>query len=113
MARDDVRRAPRTRDIDDDLTDLFNDQDATFDDLLDAMQTDDAPTEQQQSSRRDAQSSLPQEMLGIDEEVKIKKVRKPVVKLDETRQVTWKLGVSSGGHANTGLFQTHFGCRHS
>jgi hypothetical protein len=88
MAREDVQRAPRSRDIDDDLTDLFNDQDATFDDLLDAMQTDDALTEEQQPSRRDAQSSLPQEMLGIDEEVKIKKVRKPVVKLDETRQVT-------------------------
>jgi hypothetical protein len=87
MARLDVERSPRNEENDDAFMELFNDKDATFEDMVGAMREDDASGQEHQPSRRDAQSSLPQEMLGIDEEVKIKKVRKPVVKLDETRQV--------------------------
>lgn len=82
MARVDVERG---QEADHAHNDLFDDEDATFDDLLEAMQNHNASPVQQQASRRDAQSSLPQEMLGIEEEVTIKKVRKPVVKLDESR----------------------------
>lgn len=79
----------QSRDANDPLEDLFNDEDATFDDLVDAMEVGNVSgqREQDQDSGRGRPSTLPQDMLGVEQEVTIKKVRVPVPKLDETRFV--------------------------
>jgi hypothetical protein len=80
---------PITKDT---VSDLLNydvsDDDDPFKDIDQTLQIrDDKPTLSPRAVKRKADDDKENDILGLDEEVKITKKRKPIAKLDETRSV--------------------------
>jgi hypothetical protein len=75
----------------DPLDEIF-DYDANIDDILGAVNDRDRSSNTNPQTHTaglgDGTSSRPGEALGIDEEITVAKARKPIAKLDETRQVS-------------------------
>jgi replication fork protection complex subunit Csm3/Swi3 len=73
-----------------DALDEIFDYDANIDDILDAVNDRDSNTNPHRHTAglEDSTSSRADQALGIDEEIKVTKARKPIAKLDETRQVS-------------------------
>jgi replication fork protection complex subunit Csm3/Swi3 len=75
----------------DELDEIFN-YDTNIDHILDGMDNGDNNSDSNNNysnaSRADGMRSGPAQALGIDEEIKITKQRKPIAKLDETRRVS-------------------------
>lgn len=74
------------------VSDLFNydisDDDDPFKDIDEALRVrDDKHTLSPRAMKRKADIDKENDILGLDEEVKITKKRKPIAKLDETRFV--------------------------
>jgi hypothetical protein len=75
------------------VSDLFNndvsDDDDPFKDIDETLRVrDDKPTLSPRAAKRKAENDKENDILGLDEEVKITKKRKPIAKLDETRSVS-------------------------
>lgn len=80
------------------VSDLLNygvsDDDDPFKDIDETLRVrDDKSTLSPRAAKRKAEDDKENDILGLDEEVKITKKRKPIAKLDETRFVT--LAISS------------------
>ena len=74
------------------VSDLLNydvsDDDGLFKDIDEALRVgDDKPTISPRAVKRKTDNGKENDILGLDEEVKITKKRKPIAKLDETRFV--------------------------
>ena len=74
------------------VSDLLNydvsDEDDPFKDINETLRVqDDKSTLSSRTSKRKAEDDKENDILGLDEEVKITKKRKPIAKLDETRFV--------------------------
>jgi len=72
----------------DELDEIFN-YDTNIDHILNGLDDGDSnANSNSNNSRGEGMRNGPGQTLGIDEEIKITKQRKPVAKLDETRQVS-------------------------
>jgi replication fork protection complex subunit Csm3/Swi3 len=88
------------------VSDLLNydvsDDDDPFQDIDEALRVrDDKPTLSPRAAKRKVDDDKENDVLGLDEEVKITKKRKPIAKLDETRSVS--LLIHSNIYCSTGM----------